>query len=96
VVASVFVFQIDEVETKFLYANSISEFSHSLDPLRTSRGEVACLMLTLGTYYEEQPMPMQIARRRGMKKAIVALAVVVDSLKVLDPKRPIREADIAN
>ena len=41
-------------------------------------------------------MPMQIARRRGMKKAIVALAVVVDSLKVLDPKRPIREADIAN
>ena len=29
-VASVFVCQIDEVETKFLSANSISEFSHSL------------------------------------------------------------------
>jgi hypothetical protein len=29
-----FVFQIDEVETKFLYANSISEFSHSLGPSR--------------------------------------------------------------
>jgi len=33
-VASVFVCQIDEVETKFLSANSISEFSHSLGPLR--------------------------------------------------------------
>jgi hypothetical protein len=31
-VASVFVCQIDEVETKFLSANSISEFSHSLGP----------------------------------------------------------------
>jgi hypothetical protein len=30
VVASVFVFQIDEVETKLPAANSISEFSHSL------------------------------------------------------------------
>ncbi len=30
VVASVFVFQIDEVETIFPTANSISEFSHSL------------------------------------------------------------------
>src|SRR5208282_1523663 len=28
--AKVFVFQIDEVETKFLSTNSISEFSHSL------------------------------------------------------------------
>ena len=31
-VARVFVFQIEEVETKVLSANSISEFSHSLGP----------------------------------------------------------------
>ncbi len=30
-----FVFQIDDVEMKFLSANSISEFSHGLDPLQT-------------------------------------------------------------
>jgi hypothetical protein len=30
VAASVFVFQIDGVETKFLLANSITEFSHGL------------------------------------------------------------------
>jgi hypothetical protein len=30
VAASVFVFQIDGVETKFLLANSIAEFSHGL------------------------------------------------------------------
>jgi hypothetical protein len=30
VAASVFVFQIDGVETKFLSANSITEFSHGL------------------------------------------------------------------
>ena len=35
VVASVFVLQIDEVETKFLTANSISEFSHSLGHMQT-------------------------------------------------------------
>jgi hypothetical protein len=32
VAASVFVFQIDGVETKFLLANSIKEFSHGLGP----------------------------------------------------------------
>jgi len=30
-----FLFQIDDVEMKFLSANSISEFSHGLDPKRT-------------------------------------------------------------
>jgi hypothetical protein len=33
---SVFVFQIDEVETNFLSEISISEFSHSQDPQPTS------------------------------------------------------------
>jgi hypothetical protein len=33
--ASVFVFQIDEVETNFLSEISISEFSHSQDPIQT-------------------------------------------------------------
>jgi len=33
-VAGFFVCQIDEVETKFLSANSISEFSHGLGPKR--------------------------------------------------------------
>ena len=33
---SVFVFQIDEVETNFLSEISISEFSHSQDPYETS------------------------------------------------------------
>ena len=36
--ASGFVFQVDEVETKFLTANSISEFSHSLGQGGDSRG----------------------------------------------------------
>ena len=35
VVVSVFSFQIDDVEMKFLSANSISAFSHDLDPKRT-------------------------------------------------------------
>jgi hypothetical protein len=34
VAASVFVFQIDGVETKFLLANSIKEFSHGLGQSR--------------------------------------------------------------
>src|SRR5208282_2899330 len=38
VVASVFVFQIDEVQTKVLSTNSISEFSHSLGHKRTLWG----------------------------------------------------------
>jgi hypothetical protein len=35
VVASAFVFQIDEVESKILSANSISDFSHSLGHKQT-------------------------------------------------------------
>jgi hypothetical protein len=35
-VVSVFVFQIDEVETNFLSEISISEFSHSQDPFQNS------------------------------------------------------------
>jgi hypothetical protein len=35
-VASAIGFQIDEIEMKFLHANSILEFSHSQDPKRTS------------------------------------------------------------
>jgi len=34
-VASAVGLQTDEIETKFLHANSILEFSHSLDPKRT-------------------------------------------------------------
>jgi len=36
VVASVVGFQIDGIEAEFLHANWTSEFSHSLDPNRTS------------------------------------------------------------
>ena len=35
VLASVFVFQTYDVETKFLFANLTSEFSHSQDPEQT-------------------------------------------------------------
>jgi hypothetical protein len=39
-VASAVGFQIDEIEMKFLHANSILEFSHSQDPSRTLSSQI--------------------------------------------------------